>query len=486
MMKKSNLKLNVIYQTLYQLLATALPLITSPYIARVLGSDSLGIYSYTSSIATYFMLFAMLGVNNYGTKSIAIVRNDRQKRSKVFCEIFGLQIFCTIIFTTLYFILIFIMDGKFLFISLLQGIMIINCLFDINWLYFGLEEIKITVTRNCCMKIITLVSIFLLVHNQNDLWIYTLIMTVSTLLSELILFINLKNYIDLVNIDIRGIFSHLKNNIVLFIPILALSVYHYMDKTMLGILSTTTESGYYYNVDRIINVPTGIIIGFGTVMLPRFSQLVGKNNNSRYNELFEKTIELLMFVTTPLVFGIYSISDIFIPWFLGDGYQSCNLLLKVLVWVIYFKSISQIIRTQYLIPKNKNKEYILAISVGALINLVLNYVLIIKFNALGAIIGTLISEGLVCLDHVRVTNMDVSINKFIKNNLIYVAFGFIMSTSIYVCDLFIVNISTVLLLVINVILGGIIYLTLCYLYWIKKKSGLFYDTLKNKLSIFAK
>ncbi len=480
-MAKTNLKQNVIYQTLYQILATALPLITSPYIARTIGSDRLGVYSYTSSVATYFMLFSMLGVNNYGARSIALVKNHRNKRSRIFCEIFGLQIILTVVFTCVYFVLIFLTEKENIYIAVIQSILVINCFFDINWLYFGLEEIKVTVIRNCSMKIFALISIFVFVHDANDLWKYTLIMTVSTLISELVLFINIRNYIDFVKVDFIGVIRHLKSNFILFIPIMALSIYHYMDKTMLGILSSYRESGYYYNVDKIINIPTGIITGLGTVMLPRFSKIVGEKDKEKFDSLFEKTIELVFCTATPIAFGIFAISDNFVPWFLGMDYMKCSILLKVLVWVVYFKAISQTIRTQYLIPCDKNREYIVAITAGAFFNFIINYILIVKIGAMGAVIGTLLSEGIVCIDHCRVANQEIPLCNFIMNNIMYIFFGAIMCFGVRWISSIIAITNKTLLIGIEVVGGGLIYSILCYLYWNLKKSGLFYDGLKKKI-----
>ena len=480
-MAKKNLKVNVIYQTLYQILATILPLVTSPYISRVIGSEGLGVYSYTSSVATYFMLFAMLGVNNYGARSIAMVKENRSERSKSFCEIFTLQIVLTAIFTIAYLILALSSEKENLAIALIQAIIVINCFFDINWLYFGIEEIKITVIRNCSMKLLTLVSIFVFVHNAGDLWKYTLIMTLSTLLSELVLFANIRKYIDFVKVEFHGVIRHLKSNFILFIPILALSVYHYMDKTMLGLLSTYRESGYYYNVDRIINIPTGIITGLGTVMLPRFSQIVGERDKEKFNNLFEKTIELILCAATPIVFGIFAISDNFIPWFLGPGYMDCSVLLKVMVIVVYFKALSQAIRTQYLIPCDKNKEYIIAITAGAGLNFVINYFLIIRMGAMGAVIGTLISEGIVCMDHIRVANKEIPICTFIAENVAYPIFGIIMVMGVgfiaYLGDWM----NATILICVEVIGGAIIYGILIYIYWNIKKSGLCYSEMKKRM-----
>ncbi len=477
----ANLKKNFIYQTAYQILAIALPLITSPYVSRVIGAQGLGIYSYTSSITTYFMLFAMLGVNNYGSRSIALVKNDRKKLSKVFTEIYVLQCILTFIVTSIYVLYFFVANPKNPLIVIIQGITIVNCFLDINWLYFGLEKIKITVTRNTIVKLFTIVCIFLFVHSSGDLWIYTLIMSASTLVSEIVLFFNLKANVDFVAVKLKNVLKHLKPNFLLFIPIVALSVYHYMDKTMLGILSTELQSGYYYNVDKIINIPMGIITGMGTVMLPRATVLVSKHDSDGTVKLFHKSFELVFFLSSAIVFGILAISNEFTVWFFGKEFAPCIELLNVLAFVAFFKAISQIIRMQYLIPAMKNKEYITIIGSGAVINFIMNYILILKMGAMGAVIGTVVSEGIVCIWHLIDARKDLPVFSLVFSNWFYILDGIIMYIIVRrVASMQLISNSTLQVLC-EVVLGGVIYMILCLVYWMITKKGLFYETLASKM-----
>lgn len=480
----ANIKKNFIYQTAYQILATALPLVTSPYISRVIGSEGLGIYSYTSSISAYFVLLAMLGVNNYGSRSIALVKDNREARSKTFCEIYALQCGLTLLVILAYIIYFFAFDVKNPLIVGIQGITIINCFLDINWLYFGLEKIKITVTRNIIVKALTLIAIFVFVHSSNDLWIYSLIMTASTLVSEIVLFANLKENVDFVRVKFVNVIRHFKPNFLLFIPIIALSIFHYMDKTMLGALSTYEQSGYYYNADKIINVPLGIINGMGTVMLPRASVLANENNSKKFRELFSKSIELVSFIASAIAFGILAISEEFTPWFFGSEYIPCIPLLNTLAFVVYFKAISQLLRSQYLIPKMKNKEYIRAIGTGAVINFILNYILIIKIGAMGAVIGTLVSEAVVCIWHIYDAKADLPVVSMIIKNCFYIFVGLIMFGSVRWVRRLLPIASDTVHVIVETAFGAIVYLLLCCGYWFFTKKGIFYEVIKEKLGGF--
>ena len=168
----SSIKKNFSYNLVYQVLNLVILLVTSPYIARVLGPDKSGIYSYTYSVANFFLLAAMLGVNNYGNRSIALIRDDKEKLSKTFSSIYVLQLLTSAISVTAYVIyLVWIIDANRT-VALVQGVYLMSAAFDINWFFFGLEKFKLTVTRNMVIRILSLVGIFVFVKDQNDLFIY--------------------------------------------------------------------------------------------------------------------------------------------------------------------------------------------------------------------------------------------------------------------------------------------------------------------------
>ena len=265
--EKNNLKINLIFQTLYQILEMCLPLITAPYLARVLGPNQLGVFSYTSSIVAFFALFAMLGTQNYGTKSIASVNDDVEGRSKIFIEIYIGQLvlsFITII-AYLYYLIFICKDNKI--VSTIQSLMLIGCLLNINWFFFGIEKFKITVKVNSMVRIFSVIMIFIFVKNTSDLWMYTLIILSGPFISQIYMWSKLKNYVHFKKVNFKDVVKHLQPNFILFLPLFAMSIYHIMDKTMLGYISNYRQSGLYYNADKIINIPMGVISGVSTVLL---------------------------------------------------------------------------------------------------------------------------------------------------------------------------------------------------------------------------
>ena len=151
------------YNVVYQILLIILPLITTPYISRVLGSEGLGTYTYTYTIANYFMLAAMLGVKNYGNRSVAAVRENRTVLSRVFWEIYGLQFLCSVLALIVYICYALTEDSVYRLVALIQGIYVFSGMLDISWLFFGVEKFKITVTRNIVIRVIDLLCVFIFV-----------------------------------------------------------------------------------------------------------------------------------------------------------------------------------------------------------------------------------------------------------------------------------------------------------------------------------
>ena len=142
-----SIKKNFAYQSAYQILLIILPFITSPYVSRVLGPEKTGIYSFTYSVANYFVLFAMLGINNYGNRAIAMVRNDREKLNRTFSSIFTLHFLLSLAVAVAYFLYVLIFPVKYKVYALIQSLFVISAMFDINWFFFGIEEFRVTFTR---------------------------------------------------------------------------------------------------------------------------------------------------------------------------------------------------------------------------------------------------------------------------------------------------------------------------------------------------
>lgn len=452
----NDVKKNFIYNIVYQLLILIIPLITMPYISRILGSEGIGAYSYTYSIIYYFMIFAMLGLNNYGNRSIAKIRDDKEKLSITFKEIHLLQIITTLLMIIIYIIFMIVVSNKYKFILTLQSLYLISCMFDINWFFFGIERFKLTVTRNTIIKILSLLLIFLIVRDKNDVWKYTLILSGSTLLSQLLLWPFVKKYTIPVRIRLIDTKKHWLPCLKLFLPVIAVTIYKVMDKTMIGIFSNVSEVGFYENAEKIINVPNSIITALGTVMLPRMSNLYSKDNNEHETKkVIEKSMYIIMFLSIAMCFGLISISKNFSVLFFGEEFVKTGIIITYLSITLIFLSWGNVIRTQYLIPKEKDKEYIVSAFLGAIINLIMNIIFIPKLQSVGACIGTITAEFMVMFYQTYAVRKELPIKNYIKGIIPFFIKAIIMLICIYPFNY--IEMNSFLRIIIQVIIGGSVY-----------------------------
>lgn len=460
----SSLKKNIGYQTVFQIINTCLPLITSPYLSRVLGAGKLGIFSYANSVNGYFVLFAMLGIVNYGTRCVAEVQTREESRSRIFCEIYCLQLISGLTLCLLYglYLAFFVRDNFLIF--LIHSLALLACLFDISWLFLGLEEIRFLVARSMPIRIGTVLLILLLVKDPGDLWIYTLIMVSGTMLGQILLWTRLKRYVRLTRVTLAGVKRHLKPMLVLFVPLLALSIFHLMDKTMLGSMSSYEQSGYYYNADKVINIPTGVLAGIGTVMLPRSAALLKSGQRQEADNLFVFTIEGIFMVSAAVSFGIAAVAPEFVPFFFGKGYDPCVWLILLLSPVLLLKSLSLTVRNAYLIPRRCDSVYIRSVIAGALVNLIANLLLIPHYGAVGAVLGTLLAEGCSCLWQYVCIWRKLDLRRTAGNSLAYFIMGLIMYVSVRsLASRLMLPYAAALLVEIG--FGALVYGLFCLLFW---------------------
>ena len=463
----TSIKRNFAYNTFYQILAILIPLITTPYLTRTLGATGIGEYSYAYSIAYYFVMLMQLGLNNYGNREIAKNRDDREKRSLTFWGIYRMQLICSLFAIVMYCIYIIIYVGnKIMPITMVPYI--ISGALDINWFFFGMEEFKITVVRNTVIKILTTLSIFIFVNDSNDVIIYAYIMTIGMLCTQIVMWPFLKGRIDYVRVSKQDILKHIKPNLILFIPVVAVSLYKMMDKIMLGALATKAEVGYYDSSEKIIQIPMALITSLGTVMLPRMSNLFAKSNTDVAERIFKKSINLALFLSTSIGFGIMSVGKTFVPWFYGNDFVKCISLFDILLPSCIFLSFANVIRTQYLIPNEKDKEFIISVIVGAVINLIINTLCIPRFGSIGAAIGTLIAEASVCIVQIIFVYKKLPMSQYIFDSFKYVLSGCFMFIVLYKIEF--PYLPSIISILFQVIIGGVIYLLSLFIFFQFEKS----------------
>ena len=424
-MKKSITK-NYIYNLTYQILILILPLITTPYISRVLGAENIGIFSYTVSIVTYFILFGSLGVAMYGQREIAYLQSNKEKYSKTFWEILILRL-VTMLISMIIFYCCFAINGEYkTYYTILLLEMIANCL-DISWFFQGLEEFKKTVTRNIIVKIVSIICIFAFVKTTNDLKNYFWIYVLSILIGNISLWLYLPKYIKKINIKDINVIKHIRPTVGLFIPQIAAQIYTVLDKVMIGtIIENKTEVGYYEQSQKIVKILLTIITSLGTVMLPRIANTFSKGNNEKIKEYIKQSFNFVFWLAFPMIFGIVAISSNFIPLFFGPGYEKVIVLTNVISPILLAIGLSNVIGTQYLLPTKRQKEYTISLITGAIMNFCINFLLIKRLGALGASIGTVIAEISVTTVQFIFVRKDLKIKNILWTSKNYIISSIVM------------------------------------------------------------
>lgn len=308
-----------------------------------------------------------------------------------------------------------------------------------------------------CIKAMLTKCGFIFVKSSADVWIYTLIRGCEFFCGQLIPWKYLGKYVDFVWGNKEEIRKHIKPNVTLFIPTIAISIYRTMDKIMLGHMVSNTEVGYYHSAENIIFVPLAIVTALGNVMLPRTSNMLAKNTSKEYIEqTFLYSTKVIIFIVSLLCFGIMSVAKQFVPLFYGRGFDKCIALYYALLPSCLFCAFASVIRTQYLLPNREDRIYIFSLFGGAGVNLILNVLLIPRIQSIGAAIGTLFAEASVCLIQVIFVWKKMPVKYGIVNALPFICSGVFM-VAIF-CN-YEVPISDVFGgLVVKIILCGIFYL----------------------------
>lgn len=454
-MEKTSLKKNYLYNLIYQIIILILPIITTPYISRALGATNIGIYSFTVSIVTYFTLFGSLGVSLYGQREIAYVRDDKEKRKKLFLEIVLFR-FITLAISMAVFFFAFALNNEYQIYYRILLLYLLAASFDISWFFQGLEDFKKTVTRNVVVRLLSVLCIFIFVKKPSDLAKYLLIYSLADLLGNLSLWFYLPKYFKGTPVKHINLKRHMIPIVMLFIPQIAIKLYNTIDKTMLGyIIHDKSELGNYEEANKLINVLFTLVSSLGIVMVPRIANVFASGDTKKLNEYIMKSFRFVFFLAFPITLGIITVSKEFVPIFLGDGYEKCYLIVNILAPIILLCGITNVIGTQYLLPTKRQKEYTISILVGLVFNVAFNAILIPKFGAYGAALMTTFAQTIVMIIQCVYIKSNINIRKAFKEGINYAIAGIIMFIVCIIVGVFIHN--ALLSILVKMALGGLTY-----------------------------
>lgn len=447
---------NYLYNAGYQLLNILLPLVTMPYVTRVLTNIGYGRYSYTYTNIQYFVLIAGMGTILYGNREIAYAskQNSKEVLSKCFWEI---QLLNTIAVVLVYMVFIlanlsFLQYPKLMW---LQSLNVINVLFDISWLFMGLENFRVTVLRNTVVKLVSILLIFIFVKDSQDLSIYIVIMSGTLILGNLTLWPQLKRVVCIPKLSELRPFRHLIPSLSLLLPQIALQFYMQINKTVVGIVDSPTFAGYYNSSDMLVRAVLAIVTATGTVMLPHVSKAFIEGNIKKVKKLFYISFDFISFIAVPISLGLASISLKAAPWFLGKQYTTVGKVLMIEAIVIILDGWGNALGEQFLLPQKRNKDYTMSIFIGAIVNLIIVFPLILLLNVYGAMISYCIAEVSVFAYQLFVVRNDLEIKKMFIDFPKYLISGIVMFIVVFILNKILT--MNFLSLVIEVLVGIVMY-----------------------------
>lgn len=446
---------NYLYNAGYQILLMLAPLITTPYVSRVLGPHESGINSYTNSWVTVFYLIGQMGITLYGNRQVAYQRDNKYERSRTFWGIEALQLLTISLSLIAYLCAVFLFSTTFQEYYLLQTFWIVAAGIDVSWYFMGMEDFKKTVTRNTIVKLISIALIFALVKTSADLWKYILLLGVAQFGGNITLWPYLKNSVQWVNPKEWHPFRHFYPSLLLFIPTITTQIYLFVNQLMLGKLGNQTALGQYNYADKIVKLVLAVVTATGTVMLPHVANKFANGDVTGIRESLYRSFDFVTALAVPLMFGLMAISDKFAIWFLGAKYVDTGQMIFLEAPVIVFIAWSNVTGTQYLMPVNRVNEYTVSVTCGAIVNVIANALLIIPFSGQGAAVATTISEFFVTAAQLVLIRSTIKRRKLFIHIWKYFVPGAIMYVVVLRLDQ-IMNMNVVNLAV-QVVVGALVY-----------------------------
>lgn len=394
-------KANFIYNISYEVIRVIVPLLTTPYISRVLGSYGIGEFALAQTYSMYFVMFGVLGLNSYATRELAYVRNDENRFAEVFWQVISAKIVTLSISIAIYIFVFWIIipDGL---CNKIYLIYLVSEIFNIGFYFIAVERFKTIAFRNILIKAVSMVFIFVFVSEKSHTWRYTLIIVLAEILGQII------NWISVDRVIIRKIQFSLKNfkqelvvAVSLFLPTLAIQVYTMLDKLMLGMIIGESATGFYENANKMIRLASAVASAAIAVFIPRMANDFANKKFDNFNQNIVKVFKFVSFLVFPMCTGLMAIASDFSPWYYGEDFGGIEMLFYIGSIMIISLGWSGLFGSMVLVPAGKQKYYTLGVTVGAAINLVLNICLIPRYASNGAMIASVMAEviGMLIMYH---------------------------------------------------------------------------------------
>lgn len=415
---------NFSYTLIYQILALVLPIITVPYVTRVLNQDLIGMNSVLQANCSYFELVGMLGITLLGPREIAKCLGERKKLSETFFSIYKIQFFMHIVVMVIYggYISFVVREplGYFYYIYL------IAYMFDISWLFIGIEDFKSVTIRNVFIRLLSFALLFLLVKRDSDIYIYVATLYVPQILINIYMwYVALKKCVDF-RIDAKIKRFFVLEAISLFLPQIASSIYTMLDKTVLGIFSTYAVAAVYTQGQTLLKLFYAVVPSFCKVMAPRIATCIERKDEADVYKYMRMSCHVISAISFLLFFGLLATAKMFVAWYLPAGYSQTADVLIICAPIILMVSGANFISIEYLIPLGQQRKYTISVVTAAILNLILNFSLAPFWGVYGVCIGSVAAETVGFLIQLFYARKFINLRKVFSGFQVYLFSGLIM------------------------------------------------------------
>lgn len=392
---------NSIFYLVYEILNVLFPFLTGMYVAHVLLPESIGQIAYAQNIVQYFVIFSFLGIPTYGMREIAKNRKDRKALNKLYTELMIINAVSTIIFLSIYLVMIFAIPDfrENISLFLVVGISIVLNLFNNSWLYTGLEEFPYISIRSLIFKSIAFALLVLWVRDAGDYMKYAAITVIGTAGNYLLNMLHAPHFVsfDFKNLDFR---RHLQPIVLLVVVNLAIEIYTLVDTTMLGMLCSDENVAFYSYGSKINKILLQVVNSFTMVLVPRISAYYKEQRIEEFNALLAKAFKLIALLALPMIVGIQFTGNFLVTAIYGDAYTNSVYVLRILCFVLLLSPIGYLLGSRVLLVVGKESKMTLCVGAGAVTNIICNAALIPLFREYGAAAASVIGEVVVMIVYV--------------------------------------------------------------------------------------
>lgn len=399
MNKTKSIKFNFLMNSILTLSSIVFPLITFPYVSRILLPEGVGKVSLATSVVSYFSLIAQLGIPTYGIRVCAKIRDNKEELASCVQELLIINMIMSMISYIVFFIMLFSLDRfaneKLLYI-VMSSTILLNSI-GVEWLYKGLEQYTYITVRSIIFKALALVALLLFVHQQNDYIVYGAISVLAASASNVMNFINARKYIFKKSYRKLYFKPHLKAVMIFFAMSCATTIYTHLDTIMIGFINTDADVGYYNSAIKIKQFLVSIITSLGAVLLPRSSYYIETNQFNNFKKISNKAIHFVFILGIPIMIYFIIFAKQSIYFLAGTEYGKSILPMQILMPTVLFIGLSNLLGIQMLVPLGKEIHILYSEILGAVVDFVINLILIPRYSSVGAAIGTLVAEFVVLI-----------------------------------------------------------------------------------------